>query len=216
MWLTAIQSSENIKVVAQSVSSAFEYIVNKKFNIHVFCMTILYIARYKYGQMFADTWTVHPLTVWLVCISFQNHERLSAAVTASTLWKRAPRSISEAGHWCWAMRPGSHSKFQFILKVLDSVEVRALCKPVQEMTNLLCQIYFEGNACQYVLWQCFFQSRKCSCTEIKVRSGQCRSWPYKWGPGHWRPQFESRVPSIVTQKAVIYLLTSPCGKSYVG
>ena len=41
------------------------------------------------------------------------------------------RSISEVGHWCWAIRPGSQSAFQFIPKVFDGVEVRALCRPVK-------------------------------------------------------------------------------------
>ena len=39
------------------------------------------------------------------------------------------KSISEDGHWCWEIRPGSQSVFQFIPKVLDGVEVKALCRP---------------------------------------------------------------------------------------
>jgi hypothetical protein len=41
------------------------------------------------------------------------------------------KSISEVGHWCWAIRPSSQSAFQFIQKVFDGVEVRALCRPVK-------------------------------------------------------------------------------------
>ena len=40
-------------------------------------------------------------------------------------------SISEVRHWCWAIRPGSHSAFQFIPKVFDGVEVRSLCRSVK-------------------------------------------------------------------------------------
>ena len=36
------------------------------------------------------------------------------------------KSISEVGHCCWAIMPGSLSAFHFILKGLDGVEVRAL------------------------------------------------------------------------------------------
>lgn len=35
-------------------------------------------------------------------------------------------SISEVGQSCWAISPGSQLVFQFILKVLNVVEVRAL------------------------------------------------------------------------------------------
>ena len=41
------------------------------------------------------------------------------------------KSISEVGHWCWVIRPGSQLVFQFIPKVFDGVEVRALCRPVE-------------------------------------------------------------------------------------
>jgi hypothetical protein len=41
------------------------------------------------------------------------------------------KSISEVGHWCWAIRPSSQSAFQFIPKVFDAVEVRALCRGVK-------------------------------------------------------------------------------------
>ena len=40
-------------------------------------------------------------------------------------------SISEVGHWCWGIRPGSQSALQFIPKVFDGVEVSALCRPVK-------------------------------------------------------------------------------------
>ena len=32
------------------------------------------------------------------------------------------KSISEVGHWCWAIRPGSQLAFQFIPKEFDGVE----------------------------------------------------------------------------------------------
>jgi hypothetical protein len=41
------------------------------------------------------------------------------------------KSISEVGHWCWAISPGLQSAFQFFPKVLDGVEVRALCRLVK-------------------------------------------------------------------------------------
>ena len=40
------------------------------------------------------------------------------------------KSISGVGHWCWAIRPGSQSAFQFIPKVINVVEIRAMCKPI--------------------------------------------------------------------------------------
>ena len=47
------------------------------------------------------------------------------------------KSISEVRHGCWVISPGSQSVFQFILKVLDWVAVRALCRPVKFFhTNL--------------------------------------------------------------------------------
>ena len=49
-------------------------------------------------------------------------------------WKQVPaafshKSISEVGHRCWAIRPGSAC--QFIPKVFNRVEDRALCRPVK-------------------------------------------------------------------------------------
>ena len=41
------------------------------------------------------------------------------------------KSISEVGHLCWAIRTGSQSAFQFIPKLFDGVEVRALWRPVK-------------------------------------------------------------------------------------
>ena len=41
------------------------------------------------------------------------------------------KRISEVGHWCWAIRGGSQSTFQFIQKVFDGVVVRTLCRPVK-------------------------------------------------------------------------------------
>lgn len=38
------------------------------------------------------------------------------------------RSISEAGNWCWIIKPGSHLVFQFIPKGLDGVEIGPLCR----------------------------------------------------------------------------------------
>ena len=38
---------------------------------------------------------------------------------------------SLGGHRCWAIRPGSQSAFQFIPKVFDGVQVRALFRPVK-------------------------------------------------------------------------------------
>jgi hypothetical protein len=35
------------------------------------------------------------------------------------------------GRHCWVIRPDSQSAFQFIPKVFDWVEVRALCRPVK-------------------------------------------------------------------------------------
>ena len=47
------------------------------------------------------------------------------------------KSISEVGHGCWPIWPGSQFAFQLIPKVFDGVEVRALCRPVKFFhTNL--------------------------------------------------------------------------------
>ena len=67
-------------------------------------------------------------------------------IAAQTFFHSAT-SISEVGHWCWAFRPGSQSAFQFIPKVFDGVEVRALCRPVKFFHThldkpLLCGPYF--------------------------------------------------------------------------
>ena len=51
-------------------------------------------------------------------------------IAAGTCCHSATR-ISEAGHWWWVIRPGLQSAFQFIPKVFDGVEVRALCRPVK-------------------------------------------------------------------------------------
>jgi hypothetical protein len=40
-------------------------------------------------------------------------------------------TFSEVEHWCWAIRPGSQSAFQFIPKVFDGFDVRALGRPVK-------------------------------------------------------------------------------------
>ncbi len=44
-------------------------------------------------------------------------------------------SIWEISLWCWTRRPGSQSPFQFIPKVLDWVEVRALCSSTPNSSN---------------------------------------------------------------------------------
>jgi hypothetical protein len=47
------------------------------------------------------------------------------------------KSIIADRRWFWVIRPGSQSAFQFIPKLMDAVEVRALCRPVKFFhTNL--------------------------------------------------------------------------------
>jgi hypothetical protein len=41
------------------------------------------------------------------------------------------KRISKVGHRCWVIRPDSQSVFQFIPKVFDVVEVRAMCRSVK-------------------------------------------------------------------------------------
>ncbi|KAK6303711.1 hypothetical protein J4Q44_G00261650 [Coregonus suidteri] len=82
-----------------------------------------------------------------------------AAITASTLLGRlstrclniasgtcfhSATSISEVAHRCWAIRPGSQSVLQFIPKVFDGVEVRALCRPVKFFHTDLDKPYLYG------------------------------------------------------------------------
>ena len=40
-------------------------------------------------------------------------------------------SINGVRNWCWLIRPGSQSAFQFIPKVFDRVEVKALRRPIK-------------------------------------------------------------------------------------
>ena len=47
------------------------------------------------------------------------------------IWETCHKSIHEVVHWCWAIRPGSQSAFQWIPKVTDGVEFRGLCRPVK-------------------------------------------------------------------------------------
>ena len=51
-------------------------------------------------------------------------------IAAGTCFHSAT-SVTEVGHWCCAIRPDSQSVVQFIPKVFDGVEVRALCRPVK-------------------------------------------------------------------------------------
>ncbi len=41
------------------------------------------------------------------------------------------KSISEVQHWCWVIRPGLQSVFQFIPNVFSGVEFTALCRPIK-------------------------------------------------------------------------------------
>ncbi len=50
----------------------------------------------------------------------------------------------EVQHWCWVIRPGSQSMFQFIPKVLDGVKVRALCRPVMFFQTKLGKPFLHG------------------------------------------------------------------------
>ena len=51
-------------------------------------------------------------------------------IAAGTCFHSSHKSISEVGHRCWAIRPGSQSEFQFISNMFNGVEFRALCRPV--------------------------------------------------------------------------------------
>jgi hypothetical protein len=62
---------------------------------------------------------------------------------AAELWF-SNKSISEVGHWCWAIRTGLQSAFQFIPKVFDVVEVRALCRPVKFFHTDLDKLFLYG------------------------------------------------------------------------
>lgn len=79
------------------------------------------------------------LILWLLNISFQNHEHWVDATTASTILVSGfPPDfgrdlIIDVQHW-WDLAPFA---FQFIPKVLGGVEVVALCRPVY-LWILLC------------------------------------------------------------------------------
>lgn len=62
-----------------------------------------------------------PLQLWLSCEAF----------STTICSYRATKPISEVGHWCWVIKPGSQSVFQFISKVLDGVAVGDLCRLVK-------------------------------------------------------------------------------------
>jgi hypothetical protein len=62
---------------------------------------------------------------------------------------RGPASIQPQAHywgrhWCWPIRPGSQSGFQFIPKVFDGFEVRALCMPVKFFHTVLDKPFLYG------------------------------------------------------------------------
>jgi hypothetical protein len=54
------------------------------------------------------------------------------------------KGISEVGHGCWTIRPGSQSAFQFIPKVFDGVEIKALCRPVKFFHTDLNKLFLYG------------------------------------------------------------------------
>ena len=54
------------------------------------------------------------------------------------------KSICEVGHGCWAIKAGSQSTFQFIPKMFDGVEVRAMCRPVKFFHNDLDKSFLIG------------------------------------------------------------------------
>ena len=68
------------------------------------------------------------------------------------------RSINEVRHWSWAIRLSSQSAFQFIPKVFDEVEVRALCRPFKFSTPILGNHFCKDRTlCTGKLscWNCF-------------------------------------------------------------
>ncbi len=98
-----------------------------------------------YGQKYEDAWTLHlyvtaehviPKPWALICCSNSLHS--SGFSLCSRCWN-LPAGISSYLDTKALQRPntgvrwsgsGSQSMFQFIPKVLDGVEVRALCRPV--------------------------------------------------------------------------------------
>lgn len=51
---------------------------------------------------------------------------LTAEICSNSVTRALVRSSAD-----WAIRPGSQLAFHFIIRVLDGVEVRALCRPVK-------------------------------------------------------------------------------------
>jgi hypothetical protein len=81
------------------------------------------------GRLFAEhlipkSWAVRTASTLLGRLSTRCWN-----IAAGTCFHSAV-NISEVEHWCRTIRPGSQSAFQFIPKVFDRVEVRALCMSV--------------------------------------------------------------------------------------
>ncbi len=82
-------------------------------------------------------WTCHSKPQGLICCYTSIHSTGKSYHHILEPGRRdllpfSHKSICEVRHWCWAIRPGS---FQFIPKVFDGVEVRALCRPVKFFHN---------------------------------------------------------------------------------
>lgn len=67
-------------------------------------------------------------------------------------WNLAGGICSQVGDWCWGIRSGSESAFQFILKVFDGVEVSALCRAVNFSTLNWEKHLFMGYVHGGVVW----------------------------------------------------------------
>ncbi len=96
---------------------------------------------------YVDTWTLNPYVIAehlilkpcaLICCYNSLHFS-GKAFHSRDLLPFSHKSIIEVHHWCWLMRSGSQSVF--IPKVLDGVEVRALCRPIKFFHNKLGKLF---------------------------------------------------------------------------
>lgn len=70
----------------------------------------------------------------------------------STLLPVRHKCINEIQHWCLVMKPVLQSAFKFILKVLDGVDVRALCTPARLFHTTLGKLLYNSMDLVLCMW----------------------------------------------------------------
>lgn len=169
---------------------------------------------------------------WLVCISFQNHERLSASEMTSIPQGKSPTRTHT-----------SEAKFQFILNASDGVRLGLYAHQSNPVSETFAKyILNEIKLLPANMFTCCVLSSekgtegekevvRVDCGHTKWEPGHSRPWPACWVL--WVVSFREQKPSGVVlvdivwrltiiwstischTKVLIYLVTCPCGKSNV-